>query len=99
MTSAALEKIYQLVDNLTREEQERLVEHLIHSSQSTPQADSEEDLEFTDEEIAEMLTPKPLTGREIVEAGLTGAWADMGIEDSVEWLKEQRAKRSRKLKW
>ena len=53
---------------------------------------------WTAEEIAEMLQPKtPLTGKEIVALGLLGGWADMEIEDSVEWLQRQRAKRRKKL--
>lgn len=50
---------------------------------------------WTDEEIAEMIHIEPMTSIEIVAAGLTGGWEDMGITDSVAWLKEQREKRQR----
>lgn len=61
---------------------------------------SADDEPWTDEELAELLTPKePLTGKEIVEKGLLGAWKDMGITDSVEWLEQQRAKRRKKYQW
>jgi hypothetical protein len=60
----------------------------------------DEDVTWSEEEVAEMLRPKkPLTGQEIVEQGFTGGWEDMGIEDSVEWLAQQRAKRRKKLRW
>lgn len=35
---------------------------------------------------------EPLTGAEIVARGLTGGWKDLGIEDSVAWVKEQKRK-------
>lgn len=55
---------------------------------------------WTEEELAELLKPKkPMTGKEIVEAGLIGGWENMGIEDSVEWVKQQRAARRRKINW
>jgi len=63
-----------------------------------------EDVTWTDEELDELLKPhKPLTGKQIVEkhlkTGVIGSWADMGITDSVEWLKEQRAKHANKYQW
>ena len=55
---------------------------------------------WTEAELAELLAPKkPMTGRQIVQAGLLGGWKDMGIEDSVEWLEEQRAQRRKKYQW
>jgi len=99
MATSELDKIIQMVDSLSDEERQLLVEHIIDSIQPVSQDDYKEEVEFTEEEIAEMLTPEPMTGREIVEAGLTGGWADMGIEDSVEWLKQQRDQRRRRLKW
>ena len=47
---------------------------------------------FTDEEAREMIRPKPKTGEEIVAAGLTGGWADEGIENGLDYIKAQRAK-------
>ena len=55
---------------------------------------------WTEAELAELLKPKPpLTGKEIAESGLLGSWKDMGIEDSVVWLEEQRAERRKKYQW
>lgn len=49
---------------------------------------------LTDAEIDGLLTRKPaMTGAEIIAAGLTGIWKHKGIEDSVEWVNEQRRKR------
>jgi hypothetical protein len=59
-----------------------------------------EDRPWTDEELEELLRPEsPMTGAEIVAAGLTGGWEHLGIEDSVEWLNEQKRKRNQKRKW
>lgn len=52
-----------------------------------------DDEDFTDEEIKELLTFTPKSGKEVVDAGLTGGWEDMGITDSVAWVEEQRRKR------
>ncbi len=54
---------------------------------------------WTEEEIRELMRVEPMTGAEIVAAGLTGGWEEMGITDSVEWLEEQRRKRRKKLEW
>lgn len=59
-----------------------------------------DNLTWTDEELAEILkSKKPLTGQEMVEQGYIGGWEDMGIEDSVEWLVQQKAKRRAKYQW
>lgn len=60
-----------------------------------------DDVEWGEAELANLLQPREaLTGREIVEkhlaSGVIGSWADMGIEDSVEWLNQQKARRQRK---
>jgi hypothetical protein len=55
--------------------------------------------DFTDEEIKEMLTFTPKSGKEIVEQGLVGGWEDMGITDSVAWVEEQRRKRRERNRW
>jgi hypothetical protein len=31
-----------------------------------------------------------MTGKEIVEAGLLGGWADLGITDSQAWIEDQQ---------
>jgi hypothetical protein len=64
----------------------------------------ENDSIWTDTELQELLsTGEPLTGKEIVEkhlkSGVIGSWSDMEIEDSVEWLEAQRAKRRKKHQW
>jgi plasmid stabilization system protein ParE len=57
--------------------------------------------EIFDDEIRELvknLGQHPASGPEIVAEGLTGAWADQGIEDSVAWLAELRRKRRDKFR-
>ncbi|MCA9912795.1 MAG: hypothetical protein KC496_05585 [Anaerolineae bacterium] len=77
----------------------RLLDRYTAAQKIEPPA-SADDEPWMDEELAELLTPKePLTGKEIVEKRLLGAWKDMGITDSVEWLEQQRANRRRKFKW
>jgi len=48
---------------------------------------------WTEDELKRALQITPMTGAEIVAAGLTGGWEDMGITDSVAWVAEQRRKR------
>ena len=55
--------------------------------------------DFTDEEIKELLTFTPKSGKEIVEQGLIGGWEDMGITDSVAWVEEQRRKERERNRW
>lgn len=52
-------------------------------------------------ELAALLRVEPLTGEEIVAAGLPGGWEDKGITDSGAWVEEQRKKRraARGLPW
>jgi hypothetical protein len=54
---------------------------------------------WTEDELREMLTFTPKTGKEIVEEGLVGGWEDLGIEDSVQWVEEQRRKLQEKNRW
>lgn len=56
--------------------------------------------EWTDEEIAELMRHgEPQTGAEIAKSPEVGSWAHKGIEDSVEWINEQRRKRREKRGW
>lgn len=45
------------------------------------------------DELAELLRIEPLSGAEIIAAGLAGGWEDKGITDSSTWVEEQRRKR------
>ncbi|CAG1771055.1 hypothetical protein BAC2_01445 [uncultured bacterium] len=79
---------------LSLEDQARLVTRIVTAMSHQHDEMPLEDIEpFTDEEIAEMLRPEPMTGAEIVAAGLTGGWADLGIADGAEWVQEQRFSR------
>ena len=52
---------------------------------------------WTQEDLDRALQTTPMTGAEIVKAGLVGGWEDAGIEDSVRWVEEQRqARRERR---
>jgi len=100
MASAELEQIYQMVDNLNPREKQLVVKHINDSTKSSEETESSKEPPFTAEEIKEMLKPKEaLTGKEMVERGFIGGWEDMGIEDSVEWLEQQKARRRNKHQW
>jgi len=49
--------------------------------------------------LADLLTIEPMTGREIVEAGLTGGWRDMDIEDGAVWVEKRRQAQREQRKW
>lgn len=59
--------------------------------------DASED--FTEDEIADLLTFTPKSGAEVVAAGLTGGWEHMQIDDPVEWVAEQRRKQQERRGW
>ncbi|MDZ7705443.1 MAG: hypothetical protein U5L04_13290 [Trueperaceae bacterium] len=51
------------------------------------------------DELAELLTVEPMTGREIVEAGLTGGWCDLDVEDGAAWVEKRRRVQRERHKW
>lgn len=50
---------------------------------------------WSPQEIAEALRIEPLTGAEILAAGLAGGWE--GIEDGAEWVARRRRERRERL--
>jgi len=53
--------------------------------------------EWTAADLDRALQTTPMTGAEIVKAGLVGGWEDEGIDDSALWVEEQRqARRERR---
>jgi hypothetical protein len=53
--------------------------------------------EWTAQELDDLLKTAPMTGAEIVKAGLLGGWADESIGDSEAWVEELRRKRREQL--
>lgn len=49
--------------------------------------------DWSAQELAEALKIEPLTGAEMIAAGLTGGWEDAGITDGAEWVERQRRER------
>jgi hypothetical protein len=54
----------------------------------------EPDASWSSEELARALEIEPMTGAEIVAAGLAGGWEAEGIADGAEWVERQRRRRS-----
>jgi hypothetical protein len=53
--------------------------------------------EWTTKDLDRVLQTTPMTGAEIVKAGLVGGWENAGIDDSVRWVEERRqARRERR---
>ena len=71
----------------------------VHVTIEMPSVDAPQVEEFTEEEIKQLLIFTPKTGAEIVAAGLTGGWQDMGITDPVVWVEEQRQKQREARQW
>ena len=54
---------------------------------------------WDEDELDELLTVEPMTGREIVAAGLTGGWRDLDIEDGAAWVEKRRQAQREQRKW
>lgn len=54
---------------------------------------------WSQEELERALRVEPMTGSEIVGAGLVGGWEDQGIRDANEWVEEQRRRRRDRRAW
>lgn len=60
---------------------------------------STDDRPWSLDELEDLLKVEPMTGAQIVEAGLLGRWGDRGIINSSEWVEEQRRKRKAQREW
>jgi hypothetical protein len=99
MTSAQFDEIVELALQLSPVEQARLMERLAAAVQDALSTDDEEEAQWTDSEIAELMQVEPMTGAEIVAAGLIGGWEDLHISDGAEWVNEQKRKRREQRRW
>lgn len=48
---------------------------------------------WTTEELNQALEAVPMSGAEIVDAGLTGGWSSAGILSGEDWVREKRDQR------
>lgn len=71
-----------LMERLAAAIQDEFIEH---------EAVTDEEL-WTDDELVAMMQPEPMTGAEIIAAGLTGGWSNMGISGGGEWVNAQKQK-------
>lgn len=107
MTQAVFEEVLDAALTLNPGDKARLLERIASSlvseigaaQQSSAPAPVDDEAPYTEEELAELLRPDPKTGAEIVEMGILGGWADMGITDGAEWVNEQKRKRQEKNRW
>lgn len=91
--SPKYDKILEGVLQLPRAERLALAD-AIHASIASERAEHPHDeAPFTDEELAELMTPNPMTPREIVARGLLGGWGDQGIDDGAEWVNQRKRER------
>lgn len=100
MSDLEFEDVLSHALQLSPAEQARLVEHLAASMRAALDRNhvpESFEASWTAEEVIELMKIEPLTGAEIIAAGLTGGWEDMGITDGAEWVNEQ--KRKRRAKW
>jgi glutamate synthase domain-containing protein 3 len=74
-----------------------LAEHYDH--QTDAEAAAEHVAAWSARELDEALKIVPLTGAEIVEAGLLGGWANEGITDGELRVEELRRKRREQRSW
>jgi hypothetical protein len=82
MSDIEFDAVVELALQLSPAEQAHLMERLAAAMHEALTADEAADeTPWSDEEIAEMMKIEPKTGAEIIAAGLTGGWADMGIND------------------
>jgi hypothetical protein len=64
-----------------------------------PSGEAQITIEIPAESSREALRTEPMTGEEIVRAGLLGAWKDEGITDGSAWVEEVRRKRRESRLW
>jgi hypothetical protein len=98
MSDVPFDEIVDLALQLSMAEQARLMERLAAAMHDALTADDQLS-PWTDEEIAEMMKVQPMTGAEIVAAGLTGGWRDLNISDGADWVNEQKRRRKEKRRW
>jgi len=55
--------------------------------------------DWTAEELAKALKVQPLTGAEIIAAGLTGGWKEEEVESGAEWVERRRRERREQRQW
>jgi hypothetical protein len=80
-------------------EQARLMKRQAAAMQESLQDSPSEEVAWTDEELIALRNSVPMTGAEIVAAGLLGGWSDEGIEDGAAWVNERKQQRkARNLK-
>jgi hypothetical protein len=54
---------------------------------------------WTPEELEKALRVEPMTGAEMIAAGVVGGWAEEGISSGEEWVEEKRRERHERLQW
>lgn len=95
----AFDEVVEAALQLSDFEKARLMERLAAAVKESLQGEPSEDETWTDEELAALSQITPMTGAEIVAAGLVGGWQDLGIEDGAEWVNDQKRRRKVRNQW
>lgn len=93
MSDLPFDEIVDLALQLAPVEQLRLMERLAAAVSESLTSNTVAENPRTQAEIEALIKIEPMTGAEIVAAGLLGGWADEGIQDGAEWVNEQKRKR------
>ena len=92
-TQPDVQNILHEVKQLDDEAKRFLIDQIQAMLQGIEEANPQVADTWSEVEVAALIDPQPMTGQEIIAAGLTGTWADLGIEDGAEWVNAQKAKR------
>ncbi len=92
-----VDELIRMAIRLSPAEKARLLQRVAASISQDLSAVETGEESWTEEELAELMRVEPLTGAEIVAAGLLGGWED--IQNGAEWVNEQKRKRRQKAKW
>lgn len=105
MVDVAYDDVLDKALQLPAAEKARLLERLAMeirealNDQQVAENPVEDSVELTPQQVDRLLHQGPKNGAEIAASGLFGAWKNLGIRDSTEWVNEQKRKRLERNKW
>lgn len=100
--TVSVQHIRELVQQLSPAQQLELLQQVIYDMRASLEPAPTQPAEVWDEdELRELLSQPatPMNTRQIVELGLTGAWADEDITDGQKWVDDLRRARRERNQW